>query len=409
MRRDLKTHLQALRKSGEIKTGRELKCALENRVEADLFPGQGFEADTLFGRCYMRELTFPLSYRHGNSALSGLLNISGPELALPARDQKISTFTPAGSLFFDLETTGLAGGTGTLAFLIGLGWLEGDYFVLRQYFLRQPAEERSLLSHFSSAAEGFQSFVTFNGKIFDLPLIRTRQLLSGLQQTEPALHLDLYQCAKTLWKNRLLSRSLRSIEENLLGLSRHQDILGAEIPAVYFDYLRFGKTARLKQVFQHNVLDILSMVTLLEKISCLGSGEKIEHPAEALALGRLFLAAGKTEKGVDLLSAAASEKGVLAQKAALELAFYYKRQGAWLKATELWKELRSSPQSSLLALVELAKYYEHRLKNLNQALEATEEALLITKKSPNPPLTGETSPAALEHRLRHLKRRLQQA
>jgi uncharacterized protein len=407
MKRDLKSRLGELRHSGEIKTGRQFAEDLQRGSKDNLFPGEGREEETTFGRCYMRELRFPLNHRHGGSTLSGILTCCGPELALPARDQNIAAIIPRSSIFLDIETTGLSGGTGTWAFLIGLGWLEGEQFLLRQYFLRRPAEERAVLSHFAATTETFPAMITFNGKLFDLPLIQTRQMLTGFTHTKPALHLDLLQCARTLWKKRLPSRSLRSLEESLLGLQRYDDIPGAEIPAVYFDYLRRGKTELLKKVFHHNVLDILSMVTLLERISLLAVGRQVEHPAEALALGQLCLQQGRVAEGISYLREASSFNQVpLAEEAALELAFYYKRQGNWADAVAIWQSAVEQKSTNPFAYIELAKYYEHRCGNYQAALDLTEQTLALSAFQQNLPSGSASGLDALNHRRQRLQRRI---
>ncbi len=409
MTRDLKARLKSLRESGEVKTGKQFAAALEQPLEDRLFPGEGREEQTSFGRCYMRELRFALDYRHGSADLSGFLNCRGSDLILTTRDRTLEQFNPCSSLFLDIETTGLAGGTGTWAFLIGLGWLDGNQFRLRQYFLRRPAEERAILSHFSDLAARFPGLITFNGKMFDLPMIQTRQMLSGFSQTIPGLHLDLLQCARNLWKKRLPSRTLKALEEELLGLRRYDDIPGAEIPAVYFDYLRRGKTDRLKQVFHHNVLDILSMVTLLERVAELSCGRLIEHPGESLALGKLCLAAGRVGEGLThLKSASDSPAGELAVEAALELSFYYKRRGSWIEAADIWLHTIDREPEDPTAYVELAKYYEHRLKDYEQAIQLTEKALLLPACRLEVSLSCQHSPEALQRRLDRLKRRLGQ-
>ena len=406
MKGDLKDRLRQLQRTGEIKTGRQLAEVLNTAVEDRLFPGEGREAETPFGRCYMRELSFPLDYRHGNGNLAGFLTCTGKPLALPARDNNLSSFKPEKSVFLDIETTGLTGGTGTWAFLIGLGWLEEDSFLLRQYFLRQPAEERSILSQVAELTDQYPIMITFNGKMFDLPLIQTRQLLTGIRQTVPEIHLDLLQCSRALWKRRLASRSLRSIEENLLGLRRYDDIPGAEIPEVYFDYLRRGKTARLKQVFHHNVLDILSMVTLLERIACLGAGQNIEHPGEALALGRLCLEEGRATDGINFLRQAASGKGIVATEASLDLALYHKRKGNWNEALAIWFQLAEKEEPNPLAMIELAKYLEHREKDFSAALDLTEGVLTIITQAPDHYTNYHLKPETIRHRQARLKKRL---
>ena len=407
MKRDLQARLQEMRRTGEVKTGRELVDRMDQNRKIDLFPGEGREEETKYGPCYMRELKYPLEYRHGNSFLAGALQCCGPDLVLPARDSCLSNFNLSESIFLDIETTGLSGGTGTWAFLIGLGWLENETFILRQYFLRRPAEERAVLSHFAAETERFPAVISFNGKLFDLPLIQTRQTLSGFRHTSPAMHLDLLQCARSLWRKRLPSRSLRSLEESLLGLRRFDDIPGAEIPAVYFDYLRRGETETLKKVFQHNVLDILSMVTLLEKISRLAGGGPVEHPAEALALGQLYLQAGDTEAGAAYLRETAKcDLSSLADEAAFDLANHYKRSGKWEEAAELWSRSASRTPANPLALVELAKYFEHRCRDYEEAIKATKKAITETAGCREIPLSSPLSAASLQHRLRRIERRL---
>jgi len=407
MKRNLQSRLAELRRTGEVKTGRQFAENLQAAKSINLFPGEGREEETAFGRCYLRELIFPPGHKHGSSTLSGILSCHGPELALPARDSGLNSFNPQRSLFLDIETTGLSGGTGTWAFLIGLGWFTDDHFLLRQYFLRRPAEERAVLSHFAETAAGFPTMVTFNGKLFDLPLIQTRQVLSGLRHSEPLQHLDLLQCARILWKKRLPSRSLRSLEEAILGLQRFDDIPGAEIPAVYFDYLRRGKIAKLKKVFQHNILDILSMVTLLERVSHLAAGQRIEHPGESLALGQLCLQSGRTEEGLSYLrEASCSGLTPLAEEAALELSLYFKRQGNWTEAVTIWQDSIKKNSANPAACIELAKYYEHRCSKYQSALELTEQALALTAGNPDIPVSSELNSAALKKRLNRLKRRI---
>jgi len=407
MKRNLHSRLTELRRTGEVKTGRRLAEALETDRIKDLFPGESREEITPFGRCYLREQKIPLAYRHGKGTLEGVLDCRGGALVLPARDGSMENFNPCRSLFLDIETTGLAGGTGTWAFLIGLGWLDENHFKLRQYFMRRPAEERAILNHFTETAAAFPSLVTFNGKLFDLPLIQTRQLLSGFKHTEPLQHLDLLQCARILWRKRLPSRSLHALEEALLGLQRINDIPGAEIPAVYFDYLRRGKTARIKQVFYHNTLDILSMVALLDRVYRLSIGDNLEHPAEALALGRLCLKAGRTAEGIAYLQKA-SESGLkeAAEEAALELSLHFKQQNEWEKASALWREIIRNNPSNSRPYIELAKYYEHRRGDFEAALKLTRQALTLSSKSANSATSGELSRAALEHRLARLTGRL---
>lgn len=407
MNGELRSRLERLRRSGELRGGSPAAVPVPGGNEF-LFPGEEKVVETGAGPCYLRELSIPLASAHGRANLAEIRRCRGADLALPARDGALAAVEPDKSLFLDIETTGLSGGTGTWAFLIGLGWLEDDDFCLRQYFLRHPGEERAMLSHFAATADAFPGVVTFNGKIFDLPLLQTRQVLAGLpERTEPRYHIDLLPCSRRLWKERLSSCSLRSLEEALLGLRRCGDIPGEEIPAVYFDYLRRGRTARLKDVFRHNVLDILSMVTLLFRVARAAAGPEPEHPADCFALGRLHGAAGDAEKAARCYRLAARcGEPRLEQAAMLHLSFLYKRRGEWAEAAALWRELIERHPGNLIPYVELAKYYEHRVREYAAALELTERALARAAQRFSGPAAGELSPPALRHRLARLRRRM---
>ena len=157
----------------------------------------------------------------------------------------------------DTETTGLAGGTGTCAFLIGLGAPEGVQFAVRQYFLRDYPEEKAILAALAEALEAYDGVITFNGKTFDIPLLETRYALARMKSPFTRLvHLDLLHPARRLWKLRLESCELQNLEKNVLGIFREGDVDGSEIPALYFDYLRTGDPKGLAPVFFHNTLTL---------------------------------------------------------------------------------------------------------------------------------------------------------
>ncbi len=404
---EMRSRLDRLRRSGELHGGSDAGIKPPLPLPGFLFPGEEQEHETEAGRCYLRELRIPLGQSHGCGCLKDVLQCRGESLALLEKTRDWDNFQAAGTLFLDTETTGLSGGTGTWAFLIGLGWIENDHFFLRQYFLRHPGEEKAMLLHFTAAASHFDSLVTFNGRAFDLPLIQTRQVLAGLpQRTEPRRHLDLLHCSRRLWKERLPSCSLRSLEGALLGLRRHGDIPGEEIPAVYFNYLRRGETARLKQIFQHNVLDILSMVTLVARVTRAAAGVDIDHPADYYSLGKLHAGAGQADHAIRCFGQAAGcgdER--LEQAALLQLAAIHKRQGRWTEAAALWRELIRRRSFDLTPHVELAKYYEHQAKEFEAALEAADQALARARHRRNP-ACGELSLPALQHRLARLRRKL---
>ena len=404
---EIRSRLQRLRSTGELHGSSSAKPPQPVLRRAFLFPGEERIEETAAGSCYLRELRFPLHKYHGNTPLGKLLDCRGSALALPAKDQSLTALNPSRSLFLDIETTGLSGGTGTWIFLIGLGWVAQDEFILRQYFLRHPREEKAMLAHFTGLMEKYTDVVTFNGRVFDLPLIATRQILTGLIPTKPERHLDLLPCSRRLWKERLGSCSLRFLEENLLGFQRHDDIPGWEIPSVYFNYLRRGETARLRSVFHHNVLDILSMAALLTRVAETAAEKELEYPADYYSLGKLYSEAGETESAIRCLGRIIScGDRELEHTALLQLSLIYKRLQRWTEAAALWRELLERQTHDLTAYIELAKYYEHKTGEYEKAFALTSQALQRTRRRNFAPAAGELSLPALQHRLSRLQRKL---
>lgn len=402
-----RSRLERLRRSGELGPTRAPVGLTEKDIPGGsfLFPEEENIGRTVSGCCYLRELAFPLNCRHGAYTLGEGLDCSGSNLALPARDWELQSIEPSRFLFLDVETTGLSGGTGTWVFLIGLGWLEGDFFRIRQYFLRNPAEEEAMLHHFAAFAERFSGLITFNGKAFDLPLIQTRQVLKKMPHpVAPRDHLDLLICARSLWRERFPSRSLGYLEEALLGFRRFDDIPGAAIPAVYFNYLRRGETAILKKVFEHNVYDILSMAVLLGRVAAVFKNP--EHPAECYSLGRLHQKAGHIDNAQICYQLAIGKgAGRLEEAALFQLALLCKKAGNWEEAVCRWRELAFRGGRNLEAHVELAKYYEHKARDYPAALDWSSRALVEASRRSGIPCSSPWHPAALRHRIKRLQAR----
>lgn len=404
----LRLRLERLRRSGELAPAKPAAGPLEKNFpgECFLFPGEESLAQSASGCCYLRELSFPLEQRHGDYTLGKSLDCGGSDLSLPARDGSLQTIDPKRYLFLDIETTGLSGGTGTWVFMIGLGWLSGGSFRIRQYFLRHPAEEEAMLHHFAAFAAPFNGLVTFNGKAFDLPLIQTRQTLRKTPQTVPREHLDLLICARSLWRKRFPSRRLTFLEEALLGFLRRDDIPGEEIPAVYFSYLRRGETGRLLKVFEHNVYDILSMAGLLGRIASTVASERPAHPAECYSLGRLYHQAGQIEKAESYYRQV-DGGGALEMAALLQRALIHKRHGEWTEAAALWQELTRREEDHPEACVELAKYYEHRVRDYRTALRWSSRALAGSHRRGDTPCSSPLHSAALQHRIKRLHTKIE--
>src|SRR4030095_5131615 len=188
----------------------------------------------------------------------------------------------------DTETSGLSGGTGTYAFLVGVARFTSDQFVLKQFFMRDPAEEPALLEGLANFLAPCEALVTFNGKAVHAPCPPTRYRLHQIPNPyKDYSHLDLLPLARRLWRDRLESRALKYLEEHVLGFARSSDeVAGDEIPWLYFDYLRTRDARPLAGVFYHNAMDVVAMAALLAHMN-----EMIMHPYE-----------GPVEHGLDFIA-----------------------------------------------------------------------------------------------------------
>ncbi len=372
-----------------------------------MLPGR-FER-TPHGDCFVIERRYPLASSQGTIALASALQLSPRARQLLARGHPPEALDPSRALFLDTETTGLAGGTGTYAFLVGAGYFDGGDFCLRQYFMRHPGEEAALLAALADLLNGFPLWVTFNGKTFDVPLLETRFLVTRRQRlAPPGHHLDLLHPARRLWRTRLPSCALGSLERALLGVQRTEDVPAWLIPGIYFDYVRRGRCEPLGGVFAHNADDLLSLVALLGLF-----GQIFDAPAEhahrvdSIALLRLFTRAGLTAEAAGWCSASL-ERVPPTERRGLqwEMALLLRRAGDRDGAVALWQHLAGeSGPWALAAQVELAKHYEHQRRDYLAASRATEAALAALAVAPWP--VPQQQRQELERRLGRLYFRLQ--
>lgn len=338
----------------------------------------GHVQGTHHGETFVVETRYPLDYRHGHAPLR--LTSSLAAVAEWACEPRLDAASLEGFAFLDVETTGLAGGTGTYAFLIGVGRSDGDSFRVTQFFLREPSEEPALLSALSDDLQPSCGLVTFNGKCFDAPLLDTRYITNGRTSPLPSLpHLDLLPLARRLWRDRLPSRALGSLEQYILGVTRSQeDVPGWMIPQLYFSYLRSGDARPLKSVFYHNAVDVLSMAALLGHIGAMLDDpldDSLTQPMELLGMARLFDALGQVDLAVSLYERALAHglPAELSRRAVQRLSFIEKRRDNWPAAIDLWRQ--AAGDGEIYAHVELAKYYEHRLHDDREAARWTKAAL----------------------------------
>ncbi|MCL4466149.1 MAG: ribonuclease H-like domain-containing protein [Chloroflexi bacterium] len=378
----------------------------------DLVPGEWRE--TPHGRCFVACSRYPLQHEHGGVALRQALDLRAADLARLGRSADLKELDFATTAFLDTETTGLAGGTGTYVFLVGLGYFTGDGFVVEQYFMGEYGEEPAMLAALSAGLARFAAVVTFNGKAFDWPLLRTRFDMHrrALPVSEP-LHLDLLFPARRLWRERLGSCCLSSLEAGALGLQRTLDVPGWLIPSLYFQYVRERDARPLRPVFAHNEQDVLSLLALTVRLGRHWQDPLREsaHPLDLFALGRTF------EIDQDWGTAALCYEEALArglpggkhQEALFRLGITYKRLAKLDDAERVWRTLVSRPSAALLTPhVELAKYLEHREKRYAEAALVVERALVLLARQVGSPWQAQRSDqdrTSLEHRLRRLRRK----
>lgn len=334
-----------------------------------------------YGSFFMAESRYPAAALHGGCSLGEALDIK-PGILSVLCDEACEA-TAERLLFLDTETTGLSGGAGTVAFLIGAGCFEGGDFVVRQYFMRDYDEETAMLHDFNRSLPDCRGLVTFNGKAFDWNLLQGRFVANRLRPAlRDPIHIDLLYPSRRIWGLKLESCRLSSLEENVLGESRTDDIPGSMIPGAYFKYLEDRDAADIRRVIKHNELDILSMVSLLVRISAMLESplSQSDSAHELLGLGRIYEARGEMGLVIDCLETCSrSEIFSVRTAAAGRLAGIYKKSGRYDRALEKWRELASGTgMQNLFSFVELAMYYEHREKDVPRALEFVEKAIHLS-------------------------------
>ncbi len=315
---------------------------------------------------------------------------------------------PEAQVYIDTETTGLSGGTGTYAFLVGLGWFEASGFRVRQYFMRHPGEEPALLSRVSHHIDQFDGIVTFNGRAFDLPLIETRFRMHRRDFVAPQDHLDLLHPARSVWKHRLASCSLGSLERAILGVVRENDAPGWLIPSIYFAYLRDRDTRDLIPVIEHNRFDIVSLARLTGIVEAHLAGLPIDaHPSDRLAAHLARMRRGNAVQIEELLENWHHPEAPSALRLMIltELTVQMKRAGRLEDMVDPLSEALHDQHRDIrmYAAEELAKYHEHTRRDFPAALRISvhaRDAAALARDS--------TRFAAFDHRVQRLERKVRQ-
>ncbi|MBI2894910.1 MAG: ribonuclease H-like domain-containing protein [Deltaproteobacteria bacterium] len=338
------------------------------RRALDELPGRVLE--TPAGPVYLASTSFGASHRHGGAAIADAREASAADLARIALDESLESFRVDGAVFLDTETSGLSGGTGTIAFLIGIGRFDTDgSFVVEQLFVREPCEERAALDFLAERLAAASAIVSFNGKSFDVPLLKTRFVLSRLPPPRDCLHLDLLHPSRRLFKRRLSECRLGSLESHVLGFVREGDIPGSMIPGIYQDFLVSGATSLLEAVFQHNVQDVVALPALLGVLGRACARPEGEHDLDRIGLAQIALRAGSADEAERILGSIEAREGRHLYANVL------RRRGARADAAAVWRGLLSSDPSDAEAHLALAKHTEHVERDPVRALEHARAAL----------------------------------
>nr|WP_233711432.1 ribonuclease H-like domain-containing protein [Lederbergia citrisecunda] len=327
--------------------------------------------------CYIKEIRYPLDYKHGKYMLKEFLSaFSMWEEFSGNHPLSAKGMSPSDLFFFDTETTGLYGGAGNTIFLLGHARYESNEFVLRQHFLPEPGFEVSLYKSFLERVD-YTTLVTYNGKSFDWPQVKTQHTL--VRQHVPKLpafgHFDLYHASRRLWKNNLESVKLARVEEEILDVKRTDDIPGFLAPMIYFDYVERKNPEAILKVLEHNEMDILSLITLYTHLTYQILGvDPSQTPNEKMLIAEWYQYIGERELAASTFESAAGEGDFSAKH---QLAYYLKRAKNYDDAKSLWLEVIAYGDDFVKkeAYIELAKLMEHQYKDFVQATNYTRAAM----------------------------------
>jgi hypothetical protein len=368
--------------------------------------------ETRQGRTFIVEKRYPLNHQQGSTPIAPRLNLE--EINDWLDDQQDIHLALENLAFLDTETTGLAGGAGTYTFLVGIGRFVENEFQVKQFFMRDPSEESGQLTAVEEYLAPCSVFVTYNGKSFDIPLLKTRFIRQGWTPTfQDFAHIDLLHLSRRVWKYQLPRHKLSDMEADILEFTRdEEDVPGWQVTELFFEYLRTEDPTPLKNIFYHNEMDVLSLSALLNRIATTlnqaASPEQETEPSqELLGVARHFRDVGKIEQAIstyeealdqDILPEATYWEGLKA------LSFLYKKQKQYTDAIPLWKQ--AARAGHRYACVELAKVYEHTRKDYNEALHWTLFALETLSGDEKNRVKAFEWLEALNHRKNRLKRKI---
>jgi uncharacterized protein YprB with RNaseH-like and TPR domain len=360
--------------------GNHLKSSRQNLNEVPIEQVlSGSDHETIYGKTFQFVQNYPKGYALGNILLGSACNLDMLFVWANKTQSSSSRLEVTDFIFLDAETSGLAGGTGTFAFLLGLGFYSPNGFQVIQLFMRDPSQETALLASLTHYFSRFKGVITFNGKSFDIPLLNGRHILHGLTSPfKDLFHIDLLPLSRRIWHNRLDDRSLKNLEIQILGLTRTQEeVPGWMVPEIYFDYLKTKDARPLSGVFYHNLQDIVSLAALFQYTSemLLQPFATVDpHCLDLIAIARIYEEAGFFDQAIRIyehsLKQGLPEEFFI--QTLMRYADIFRKQQNWISAIQLWE--RAAGYNQLTAGVELSKYYEHHAKDYSRALYWAEKS-----------------------------------
>ncbi|MGG1685421.1 ribonuclease H-like domain-containing protein [Pseudalkalibacillus sp. NRS-1564] len=370
----LKAKLNRMKKHMNLNEGEEVEAKVEQPIHEvpHLNKWRDLDAHPFFfdgEYALVRKKQYPTSYQHGRYTFQKLEQVverwNRHYRAHPLSSKHLQ---PSDLLFFDTETTGLGGGVGNTIFLLGYSQYTEEGISVNQYFLPGPGAEVPMYQAFLEDVKELKNLVTYNGKAFDWPQVKTRHTL--IREQVPKLpqfgHFDLLHGARRFWKNDMESVRLANVEEQQLGFEREEDIPGYLAPMLYFEFVKDPDPELIAGVMKHNEEDILSLITLYTRLSNL----LLDVEGKSLTAGEQYQSARWWEAvGEEDHAALLYEKttGRHEQDAKKALARIYKKQDNVQEAIEIWLTLSQSTNDEECD-IELAKYYEHKAKDYEKAL-----------------------------------------
>ena len=385
----------------------------QGTFEADRITG-GRLVDGSNGQFLLVRTEYPVEHLHGHTELGAALESDPEHLAFFGNDETLIECDLEKTFFMDTETTGLAGGAGTVAFLIGVGRFRDGFFVLDQCFMRDYDDEEPMLEYLAGLFAGCETVVSFNGKSFDLPLLRTRFIQNRQRfRLDGATHLDLVHTARRFWKRRLSDCSLGNVEREVLGVHRTGDVPGALIPQLWLDYLHSRDARPLQGVFYHHRMDILSLVTLVGMLSRMmrrSDGAQFDHVEDQLSLVRAHFRQRQYDKVVALGRAFLDQDSIadLRRECLEMMGLACKRTARFADMQDALERWHREFPADAQAAMELAKHHEHRTRDLRRAEQVCMETLDRLQGSARLFVTLDPAPsrALLARRLERIRGKL---